>query len=510
MAAGGRLSACTSAGCEVAVRAPAPLALAAVAHGTIPATEAPLLAGGVGPRTGWGFVIDREGRMVTLHEVVPVVPSASGVTEILAEPDGTWIATIAAGVVWTDGSQWRLHALHTGRLRDDHVFDVAADPNGGIWVATQEGITRIAGDTHTHVPVEATPDRRIRAVAATGETVWAGTHGGAVARLDRASGTWQTVLASGAPVTALAADDGGAWVGTAGDGVLHLAPDGTVIRRDSRPRDVAALATEPGLGAWAGAADGSVLHLREVPAARYEIVPASGPDPADLAVSLDADVVSIPPGAFLMGSDDRLPDEAPQRTVSLSGFRIHRHEVTNVQYDRYVRATGAPPPAAWPGGAVPPGESLHPVVGVRAEEAAAYCEWLAMRLPTEAEWERAARGGDGRAWPWGAAWDPDLANTADGGPGWTTPVGSYPSGASPTGVLDVAGNAAEWVSDYYDADSYRTAPDTDPSGPGAVTNRVRRGGSWASPADEARTARRTSSHGAAPDLRAGFRCVRSG
>ena len=243
-----------------------------------------------------------------------------------------------------------------------------------------------------------------------------------------------------------------------------------------------------------------------------------------LAQALDDTVVVVPAGAFLMGSATGDVDERPQRRVYVDAFEIDQYEVTNVQYRRFLLATGRASPQRWPeryvaslperdpdwhGTAYPAGEATYPVVGVNWEDAAAYCAWARKRLPTEAEWEKAARGTDGRLYPWGDAWDAARANTGDAAVGYTQPVGSYPAGASPYGALDMTGNAWEWVADLYDRQYYSYAPQRNPPGPDSGTGeRVLRGAAWDSPPDHARAAYRNATHCFGPNFRAGFRCAR--
>src|SRR3972149_2524248 len=150
-------------------------------------------------------------------------------------------------------------------------------------------------------------------------------------------------------------------------------------------------------------------------------------------------------------------DEMPQHEVRLRSFSIDRFEVTNEQYLAFVEATGRPTPAdpkdpdyyAWMDSRPPAGQEDHPVCYVNWHEADAYCRWAGKRLPTEAEWERAARGDDGRMWPFGDRFDPERCNAAESGVGWSTPVGSFPEGASSYGVMDLCGNVAEWTAWWY-------------------------------------------------------------
>jgi len=173
--------------------------------------------------------------------------------------------------------------------------------------------------------------------------------------------------------------------------------------------------------------------------------------------------VEVPEGTFLMGSNevDReakalqygskkpwFANEGPERNVLLKGFHIDKFEVTNAKYKEFVVAKSKKPPAHWPGGAYSPNHAEHPVVFVSWQDARDYCAWRGKRLPTEAEWEKAARGTDGRSFPWGNDFDIKKVNTLGeyGGP---TPAGTFKNGASPYGAFDMAGNAQEWTSDWY-------------------------------------------------------------
>ena len=179
-------------------------------------------------------------------------------------------------------------------------------------------------------------------------------------------------------------------------------------------------------------------------------------------------MVEIPAGYFLMGSaaQDGVPgieiglDEMPQRRVFVRGFYTDRYEVTNDQYYEFVKATDGyipatwdagqhPSDALWPYGTPPPGEGQHPVTDTDWYDAEAYCQWAGKRLPTEAEWEKAARGTDGRVWPWGNTFDSSKANTLKNGDHWSHPVGSHPEGVSPYGVHDMSGNVWEWTASWY-------------------------------------------------------------
>jgi len=169
------------------------------------------------------------------------------------------------------------------------------------------------------------------------------------------------------------------------------------------------------------------------------------------AITVPEDMVLVPAGPFLMGNNndyfDNDSDEFPQHSVDLPAFLISRYPVTNSDYRKFVEATGHTPPRFWTkSGEIPAGLENHPVVGVNYYDATAYAAWLGRRLPTEQEWEKAARGPNGRRWPWGNIFDRDKANV---GNKTTSAVGSYPDGASYYGVLTLSGNVWEWTDTWY-------------------------------------------------------------
>ena len=195
-------------------------------------------------------------------------------------------------------------------------------------------------------------------------------------------------------------------------------------------------------------------------------------------------MVSIPEGPFEMGAagTQALEDERPLHRVTLDAFMMDVHEVTTAQYGAFLSATGRVTPWLWETVSA----VLHsdrPVIGVDWNDADAYCRWRGKRLPTEAEWEKAARGVDGRLYPWGNQVPmKDVANFALGArfsySQVLVPVQSYESGKSPFGLYQMAGNVGEWVSDWYSANYYERSPETNPSGPENGQFKVLRGGSW--------------------------------
>lgn len=185
-----------------------------------------------------------------------------------------------------------------------------------------------------------------------------------------------------------------------------------------------------------------------------------------------SEMIRIPAGEFVMGRDYK--DERPAHAVYLDSFEIGKYEVTLAQYREFCTITGRRQPAVngWY-----PKDDL-PAVNVTWFDADAYCRWAGGRLPTEAEWERAARGTDDREYPWGNEWD--KTKCANMRLELTSPasVGSYPDGASPCGCMDMAGNVIEWCADWFDPHYYKESPHRNPKGPSSGCLRVRRGGGW--------------------------------
>ncbi len=227
------------------------------------------------------------------------------------------------------------------------------------------------------------------------------------------------------------------------------------------------------------------------------------------------EMVRIPAGPFLMGNPKGVgrQDEQPRRKIYLDTFFIDKYEVTNARYLNFVTQTGhRPPPDPYSEAEVTSSKGIErlPVVQINWYDAVEYCQWAGKRLPTEAEWEKAARGTDGRLFPWGN--DAATATHANFDREWAGkdtlhPVGARPAGRSPYGVEDMSGNAREWVQDWYQPDYYETAPDRDPKGPDGGVLRVIRGGSWHSPIADIRATARGKGGFALRTHGTGFRCA---
>ncbi|MBN62685.1 MAG: hypothetical protein CME20_15115 [Gemmatimonadetes bacterium] len=220
------------------------------------------------------------------------------------------------------------------------------------------------------------------------------------------------------------------------------------------------------------------------------------------ALFAPAEMVAIPAGRFKMGSEIGLPDEKPVHLVALSAYEIDRYEVTRLAYESYLVAEGRKKKA----------DLRHPqlpVVNVSWNDADAYCRSRGARLPTEAEWEYAARGPIGGTYPWGDT-PPNPALARFGGQERKPlKIGSLPRGASPFGVHELAGNVAEWVWDWWQPGYYEHSPPKDPQGPADGDYRVARGGSWNQPPDELRTSARLYHNPYKGAGHIGFRCAKS-
>jgi formylglycine-generating enzyme required for sulfatase activity len=256
-------------------------------------------------------------------------------------------------------------------------------------------------------------------------------------------------------------------------------------------------------------------------------------------------MIYVPAGSFTMGSDESELNQRPAHEISLDAFWIDRTEVTNTQFMEFVAVTGyettaeklgfsnVTVPSTWvstdgadwqhPQG---PGSDLedlegHPVFHISWVDADAYCSWVGARLPTEAEWEYAARGPESLKYPWGDDFDGEKANWCDAscrmrwadgvandGYSFVAPAGNYPAGASWVGALDMAGNLWEWVKDWYESDYYAEAPEHNPQGPESGELKLLRGGGFDNQANQLRGAYRLG--GDSPENSYdgyGFRCV---
>jgi formylglycine-generating enzyme required for sulfatase activity len=235
-----------------------------------------------------------------------------------------------------------------------------------------------------------------------------------------------------------------------------------------------------------------------------EIAPGPGQSNASGAPATPEGMVLVPGGTFNMGRDDGDEFESPAHPVEVKPFFIDRAEVTNEEYQRFVSAMGYRAPVHWIGGVIPKGQEKLPVVNVSWNDANAYARWMNKRLPTEAEWEFAARGTDGRIYPWGNGWRQDHANAGQGANSRLVETGRYALGASPFGALDMCGNAWEWTSsDFEDYPGRKIASSL--AGAGL---KVIRGGAY----DVAPKRATTTYRGAIPPDRVpdktGFRCAR--
>ena len=265
--------------------------------------------------------------------------------------------------------------------------------------------------------------------------------------------------------------------------------------------------------------------------------PTLTPSPTPTRLSIGSTMVSpvdsmtlvyVPAGEFPMGAEDGDPDERPVHTVKLDAFWVDQTEVSNAMFAQCVEAGHCSPPSDYSSYTRDQyyGNSSYnhfPVIYVSWHQSQNYCSWAGRRLPTEAEWEKTARGTDGRAYPWGnGSMAGNLLNFADSntdfgfayrsiddGYGDTSPVGNYKDGQSPYFALDMAGNVWEWVADWYSDNYYNNSPSSNPKGSSSGAERALRGGSWSDSRNDVRSSQRLASDPSTTHYAIGFRCAQS-
>ncbi len=227
----------------------------------------------------------------------------------------------------------------------------------------------------------------------------------------------------------------------------------------------------------------------------------------------DRSMILVPAGEFTMGSLGGDPDEQPVHKVYVGAFFMDKHQVMVSQYARFLEATHQERPPDW--NIMNKSQNQNrPIANVDWAESDAYCKWAGKRLPTEAEWEKAARGTDGRVYPWGNE-PPTRFHANSGKEVWSnhsalSPVGTFEEGKSPYGVYDMAGNVWEWVSDWYDSEYYQLSPSQNPPGPRKGSHKVVRGGSWGSNGiTDLRSADRETHLPSFRGFGTGFRCAKT-
>ena len=226
------------------------------------------------------------------------------------------------------------------------------------------------------------------------------------------------------------------------------------------------------------------------------------------------EMVQISEGPFVMGSrdNDSDPDEKPEHQAYLKSYFLDKHEVTQEAYERFAKMTRRikrkievfeDDPAKL---LIP----ANPMIAVTWDDAEAYCKWAGKRLPTEAEWEKAARGEGKRRYPWGEEFVVGYANIDGNEDGfrYLAPPGSFEAGRSPYGIYDMTGNVGEWVADFYDENAYRKSSYRDPIGPEQGEQRVIRGGSWRETKRNVRSSKRFQAKPWRHDITVGFRCAK--
>jgi len=277
-----------------------------------------------------------------------------------------------------------------------------------------------------------------------------------------------------------------------------------------RPKFVAAVQGEIILVEKMSPSDEVKLRLNRPSVTQWTrpVVPIQPAQPSSTQPSsstLASEMVLIPAGSFQMGSNDGKNDEKPVHTIYVDAFYMDKYEVTNAQYRKFMSATGHRKPDYWNDSRF--NKSNQPVVGVTWHDATAYARWAGKRLPTEAEWEKAARGGlEGKKYPWGDTIDSSRAcYDQDYLTGKPVSVGSY--SANGYGLYDMAGNVYEWCADWYVSDYYSFLPSRNTQGPSSGSYRVLRGGSWFDVTFYLRAASRYNLFPAGTIFYDGFRCV---